>query len=72
MQFLLSSSGGDSKKTKSLPGANKDESQAPPRDSTNDAYTVNRSTPNTEIVENKDTFTITRRPAKPRSQKKED
>lgn len=72
MQFLLSASGGDSKKTKSLLGANKDETQTPSSDSANDTYTVNRSNPTTETVENKDTFTVTRRPAKPRSPKKED
>jgi len=71
MQFLLSAADGGSKIIKSLPDADEDESQTSSSDSANNTYTENRSTP-TEIVENKGTFTILRRPAKPRSQKKED
>ncbi len=72
LDYLLSAPNVGSTKTKSLPDTNKDEAQTPSSDSANDTHTVNRSTPDTEVVENKDTFVITRRPAKPRSQKKED
>lgn len=54
IQFLLSAADSDSKKTESLPSANKDESITPSNDSTNDTYTVNKPTPNTESVENED------------------
>ncbi len=72
LQYLLSTSDGGGKRNKALPATNKDEPQTPTSDSSDDTYSVNRSTPSTEIIEKKDTFSYTRKPAKSRNSKKED
>lgn len=60
-----------SKSQKSLPAANKDNVQPSTNDSTDNTSLVDGSTSSTEIIENNGTFSVTRRPAKPRSSKKE-
>lgn len=67
LEFFLPTS----KSQKSLPTANKDNAQPSTNDSTDSTPSVDESTSSAEIIENKGTFTVTRRPAKPRSSKKE-
>lgn len=67
LEFFLPTS----KSPKSLPTANKDNVQPSTNGSTDSTPSVDGSTSSTEIIENKSTFTVIRRPAKPRSSKKE-
>lgn len=64
LEFFLPTS----KSQKSLPAANKDNVQPSTNDSTDNTSSVDGSTSSTEIIENKGTFTVTRRPAKPRKE----